>query len=293
MSGGLGIEAPAVLRQNVRVATVVSFHAHPDDEALLTGGTLARLSAEGHRVVVVVACDGIMGPAASGRTAAPGGRSRLDELRDSASVLGVARVVHLGYADSGHGPVLYPDPPDRQRFVRADVSEAAQRLASVMSQERADLLLSYDNAGGYGHRDHVAVHQVGRRAASLADVRLLEATLPRELVVWIVRLLQLVRLLVRFDLHAETWGTPRSQITHHVNARKFAARKRAALAAHKSQIGAAGRGSRAFWVLVRLPVPVFGLLLGGEWFVEPGPSRASATADGLPSLFKVTGRSSG
>jgi LmbE family N-acetylglucosaminyl deacetylase len=47
------------------MATVVSFHAHPDDEALLTGGTLAMLSARGHRVVIVVACDGIMGPAGS------------------------------------------------------------------------------------------------------------------------------------------------------------------------------------------------------------------------------------
>jgi LmbE family N-acetylglucosaminyl deacetylase len=270
------------------VATVVSFHAHPDDEALLTGGTLARLSAEGHRAVVVVACDGIMGSRESGRTAAPGGRSRLDELRDSALVLGVARVVHLGYADSGHGPVLYPDPHDRQRFVRADTGEAAERLASVVSAERAELLLSYDRAGGYGHRDHLAVHQVGRRAAILTGVRLLEATLPREPIVWVVRLLQLVRLAVRYDVHAGTWGTPRSQITHRVHARKFAARKRAALAAHKSQIGAAGRGSRAFWILVRLPVPVFGLLLGREWFVEPGHGPSA----GLPSVFRACGRPS-
>ena len=68
----------------------MSFHAHPDDEALLTGGTLAMLSAQGHRVVIVVATDGIVGPA-DGGSAPAGGRSRLDELRDSASVLGVAR----------------------------------------------------------------------------------------------------------------------------------------------------------------------------------------------------------
>ena len=276
--------------QNAQVATVVSFHAHPDDEALLTGGTLARLTAEGHRVIVVVATDGIMGSRDSGQTAAPGGRSRLDELRDSATVLGVARVVHLGYADSGHGPVLYPDPPDRQRFVRADTGEAAERLAVVVSQEQADLLLSYDRAGGYGHRDHVAVHLVGRRAASATGVRLLEATIPREWAVRTVRLLHLPRLLVRHDVHsARAWGTPRSQLTHRVEVRRFAARKRAALAAHKSQIGfRAGRGSRAFWLLVRLPVPVFALLLGREWFVEPWPQPLV----GLPSAFRATGHPS-
>jgi LmbE family N-acetylglucosaminyl deacetylase len=266
----------------------VSFHAHPDDEALLTGGTLARLSAEGYRVVVVVACDGIMGSRGSGQAVAPGGRSRLDELNDSAAVLGVARVAHLGYADSGHGPVLYPDPPDRPRFVRADIGEAAARLASILTQEHAELLLGYDQAGGYGHRDHVAVHRVGRRAASLAGVRLLEATIPREWAVRTVGLLRVPRLLVRHDARAaRTWGTPRSQITHHVHVRRFAARKREALAAHRSQLGfRAGRGSRAFWLLVRLPAPAFGLLLGREWFVEPWPGPAA----GLPSAFTAVRR---
>jgi LmbE family N-acetylglucosaminyl deacetylase len=88
------------------MATVVAFHAHPDDEVLLTGGTLARLAAEGHRVIIVMATDGVVG-----RLPGPGTRTRLDELRESASVLGAARVEHLGYADSGHGPVLFPDPP--------------------------------------------------------------------------------------------------------------------------------------------------------------------------------------
>src|SRR6266702_3152091 len=107
------------------MATVVAFHAHPDDEALLTGGTLAR-------------------------------------------------VEHLGYADSGHGPVLFPDPPGRVRFVRADLDEAATKLAALIRAERADLLMSYDERGGYGHRDHVRVHDVGARAARLAGVRVVE-----------------------------------------------------------------------------------------------------------------------
>lgn len=134
-----------------RSASMLGFHAHPDDEVLLTGGTLALLASEGHRTVIVVACDGVMGEAV-GEAAT----LRLDELRDSAHVLRVARVVHLGYADSGHGPVLFPDPADRMRFVRAPLEQAAARLAEILREERADILLTYDPQGRYGHRDHVA-----------------------------------------------------------------------------------------------------------------------------------------
>lgn len=255
------------------VATIVSFHAHPDDEVMVTGGTLARLAAEGHRVVIAVACDGIVGPADSGR--AVGQRSRLDELGDSASVLGAARVVHLGYADSGHGPALFPDPPDRTRFVRADPGEAAARLAGVLRAERADVLLSYDAAGGYGHRDHVRVHEVGSLAAELTGTRLLEATLPRERVASLARVLRPLRLIPSSgSTDPASSYTPRRAITHCVDVRRYAAQKRDALAAHKSQLAAGGAG-RAFWVLARLPAPVFGLLLGQEWFVEPGSPPAA------------------
>lgn len=251
------------------MTTVVAFHAHPDDEVLLTGGTLARLAADGHRVVVCVATDGVMGPATDA-----GAGTRLDELRASASVLGVARVVHLGYADSGHGALLYPDPPDRTRFVRAELDEAAGKLAGLLRDERADVLLSYDAQGGYGHRDHVKVHQVGARAAEMAGtVRLLEATVPRELVTLLLSPLRLLRLVVRYERKVARVGfSPRSAITHRVNVRRYAGHKRAALAAHRSQSGTGGRASRLAWLLVRLPTPIFGLLLGREWFAEPGAS---------------------
>src|SRR6476469_7405103 len=109
--------------------TLVAFHAHPDDEALLTSGTLARAAAEGHRVVVVVATDGDLGLASSSY-AADGrlGERRLAELRASAKALGVARVEWLGYADSGIGPELDPDPSGRTRFMRAPLEQAAERL---------------------------------------------------------------------------------------------------------------------------------------------------------------------
>ena len=92
----------------------MAFHAHPDDEALLTSGTMARAAAEGHRVVLVVATDGGLGLAASeyvGASDTTLGSVRMAELHTSARLLGTARVETLGYADSGHGPVIYPDPP--------------------------------------------------------------------------------------------------------------------------------------------------------------------------------------
>ena len=242
------------------MATVLAFHAHPDDEVLLTGGTLAMLAAQGHRVVIVVACDGaVMTP-----------NGRLDEFRASAAILGAARAEHLGYADSGHGPVLYPDPPGRVRFARADTSEAAARLATIIREEDASLLLSYDAQGGYGHRDHVKVHEVGAYAAKLTGVRVLQATVPRELAVAGSGVLRVLRLARYTDDEAQTAGTPRSAITHRLNVRRYAAVKQAALAAHRTPASGPGRSSRLFRAAVALPVPLFALLAGREWFTDPG-----------------------
>jgi LmbE family N-acetylglucosaminyl deacetylase len=131
--------------------------------------------------------------------------------------------------------------------------------------------------GGYGHRDHVQVHDVGARAAEMAGIaRVLEATIPREPVVGLFSVLCFLRLAVRYDPSAvRAVGSPRSAITHRVGVRRFAAQKRAALAAHQSQVNGTGRSARVYRVLFRLPVPVFGLLLGREWFVEPGAAPAA------------------
>jgi LmbE family N-acetylglucosaminyl deacetylase len=246
------------------VATIVAFHAHPDDEVLLTGGTIAWLAAEGHRVIIVAATSGEVWP---GRH---GGR-RLEELQASATILGADKAVHLGYADSGHGPVLFDDPPGGTRFARADVEEAAGKLAGLLTDEHADLLLSYDPQGGYGHRDHVRVHEVGARAAQLAGVRVVEATVPRELVVRFARLLLMLRLVTRHRLgEMRGYGMPQSAITHRVDVRRFGVQKRAALAAHQTIVSGRGRSARLFRALIRSPLAVFRIACGTEWFAEPG-----------------------
>ncbi|MDF8263137.1 PIG-L deacetylase family protein [Luteipulveratus flavus] len=260
--------------------TLVAFHAHPDDEALLTSGTMARAAAEGHRVVLVVATDGDLGLAASsyGSGSSLGSR-RLDELAVSAAALGVARVEHLGYADSGLGPVLYDDPPGRTRFVRAPVEEAAGRLAAILQEEHADVLLTYDANGGYGHRDHVQVHRVGARAAELAATpRVLQATVPRDL---IVRALDLVAKVYRFpaDFDQDAFKrsfSARADITHRISVRRHIRAKRASMRAHASQASADDGADRTLGMFLKIPRPVYDLVFGREWYVDPahhGPVR--------------------
>lgn len=245
------------------MATIVAFHAHPDDEVVLTGGTLARAAADGHRVVVVVATDGQVNDHDAD--------VRLAELRSSAEILGAHRVECLGYADSGFGTEFYPDPRGRVRFARADTEEAAQRLAAILRDEDADLLLSYQANGGYGHRDHVQVHRVGKRAAELAGTpRVLEATMPRETLIRVASAARLLRLPAPYGRDVlRTAYAPSSAITHRINVFRFARQKRDALAAHRSQIGTTGAAARLFAMLMRLPPQVAGLMFGREWFVDP------------------------
>ncbi|MEO9236544.1 MAG: PIG-L family deacetylase, partial [Jatrophihabitantaceae bacterium] len=107
---------------------LVSFHAHPDDEALLTAGTLARAAAEGHRVVLVVATSGEAGLAATAPGAALAA-SRRAELHASAAAIGCARVIELNYPDSGmHN--------EHNGFASLPVDEPAGRLAEILREER-------------------------------------------------------------------------------------------------------------------------------------------------------------
>jgi len=274
---------PAV--QNARVPrTIVSFHAHPDDEALLCAGTLAKAAAQGHRVVLVSATDGAAGLASSAfGTPAELAAHRVAELQASAKAIGAARVELLGYADSGLHAEVEPA-PGVEPFARADVGEAAARLAEILRAERADVLTSYDVTGGYGHPDHVQVHHVGAAAAALAGTPLvLEATVDRDLLLRAMRLARRLRLLPpEVDLATfERAYAPRSAITHRIDVRAWTPAKRAAMAAHASQ-ATADTGDRTLAAFLRLPAPLYRLVLGREWFVQsvPGPGAAPAVAGG-------------
>lgn len=266
--------------------TLLAFHAHPDDEALLTSGTMARAAAVGHRVILVVATDGELGLAAR-EYAADGGLAmrRRAELEASAQALGVSRVVHLGYADSGLGPEVFPDPPDRTRFVRADTEEAARRLAALLREERVDVLLGYDANGGYGHPDHVKVHHVARRAAALADTPvLLEATVPRDTIRSAIRLAgKIYRFPPEFDPTSfDRAFSARKDITHRINVRRHIAAKRASMRAHASQASADGGADRTLAAFLRIPRPLYDLVFGREWYVDATPQLRPGDARSRP-----------
>ncbi len=269
--------------------TVVSFHAHPDDEALLVAGTLARLAAEGHRVVLVSATAGEGGLASSAYGSADElAAHRREELQRSADAIGAARVEFLGYGDSGLDGAAVP-PHGLAAFARADVQEAAQRLAAILREERADVLTSYDPSGGYGHPDHVQVHHVAARAAELAGTPVvLEATVDQDLLRRAVRLASLVyRFPPEFDRAAfEQAYAPRSVLTHKVDVRAFADRKRASMAAHASQ-ATADAGDRTLAALLRLPQPLYRRVLGREWFIERGRRPGAPLLDDVFATLRA------
>lgn len=251
--------------------TIVSFHAHPDDEALLTAGTLAGAAADGHRVVLVVATNGEAGVATGDPGDARLGGIREAELATSAEALGAARVVFLGHPDSGLFPGQRVD-DGRVPFALLDPADLACDLALLLQQERADVLTTYDAAGGYGHPDHIQVHQVGLLAARMAGTPVvLEATVDRDLLLWATRMLRATARVLPMPYLPDlrTAFTPRAELTHRIDVRPHLEAKVRALRAHSSQAGG-GEGVRTLALLLRLPRRLRRRVLGTEWFREVG-----------------------
>jgi LmbE family N-acetylglucosaminyl deacetylase len=253
-------------------ATIVFFHAHPDDETLFTGGTMARAAAEGHRVVLVTATRGERGTDRAG-VVQPGeslAERRETELRAAAKLLDVHRCEILGYADSGL------DGAAVDGFCRAGAEEVAGRLADIMVAEGAQVLVIYDEQGIYGHPDHVQAHKVGLRAAQLADVAAVYlATLDRDHLNALVQLAPALGLRLDGGMaevadRLRTAGVAGERITAAVDVSAYLVAKREALAAHETQV--AGMA-----VVLALPPPAFQLLFGTEWYVglgvTPGATR--------------------
>ena len=212
--------------------TCVFLHAHPDDEALLTGGTMAGLAAQGHRVVLVVATageNGLSGTAVASRL----GQLRSTELDASAALLGCARVHHLGYAISGLDRSAPPSggPPP---FAQVPVSGGAAALAEILRDGRADLVTSCDAAGGYGHLIPAGPSR-SRRAARLAGTRCGGATVDRALLLRALRLVSAVYPSLQADARALARLPPLRRLPSRINVRPWAQAKRAALSAHASQ----------------------------------------------------------
>ncbi|HTZ07791.1 MAG TPA: PIG-L family deacetylase [Acidimicrobiales bacterium] len=246
------------------MATAVFFHAHPDDEAISTGGTMAAMADAGHRVVLVTATRGELGEVPDGLLG-PGetlSERRARELAASCAELGVARQEYLGYGDSG---MMGEDSNDDAGcFWQADVDEAAARLAAILDEEGADVLVAYDEHGGYGHPDHIQVHRVGMRAGERAGTgRVYMATVNRD---------HMLDLADRADdvgvpmdderrVFLDTLGERAERITTAVDVRAYIPRKRRAMQHHASQIG-----DTSFFL--SMPIEAFTEVWGTEWYIR-------------------------
>ena len=141
----------------------MTVHAHPDDEAIGTGGTMARAVAEGHRVVLITCTRGEMGEIVVPEMDTPENHRRLGELRaaeleQAMSVLGVTEWDTLGYRDSDM--MGRPGNRDPRCFWQADLDEAIGRLVWLVRRHRPDVMTTYNDFGGYGHPDHIRTHLV-------------------------------------------------------------------------------------------------------------------------------------
>ncbi|MGW5523605.1 PIG-L deacetylase family protein [Gordonia sp. NPDC003950] len=249
------------------MSTIVFVHAHPDDEGTGTAGSMIRASREGHRVVVVYCTDGDPGDVpddlAPGETVAS---RRRGEAEASAAITGTERIVWLGYADSGMTGWAQNEADGV--FSRADLSEAARRLADILDEENADVVVGYDWHGGYGHPDHIMLHKATRAAVDLAATtpRYLEVTMNRDL----MRQLFVLATAAGMDgFDPDTAGddgnpigTPEAELHWAVDLGDDVISKREALACHASQTDVKQ--------LLEIPIEVFPVAFGTEHYMEPG-----------------------
>jgi N-acetyl-1-D-myo-inositol-2-amino-2-deoxy-alpha-D-glucopyranoside deacetylase len=256
-------------------------HAHPDDESIFTGATMAKYAAEGARVTLVTCTLGELGEIIPPdlRHLFPDelGQHRIVELDRACAALGVTDHRFLGepgkYRDSGMMGAADNDDP--RCFWRAGVEAAAAELAAVIAEVDPDVLVTYDANGYYNHPDHIQAHRVTVRAHALTGARakLYATAMPRSALARAVELPQDSWFARMTDLSV---AVPDAEVTAAVDAGAYLPAKLAALAAHETQITVDGEyyalsnelGQRA------LGTEYYTLLAGGG-------GRAAGSGSGL------------
>ena len=270
------------------MATLVCFHAHPDDEALSTGGLMAKASAAGHRVILVTATRGEQGEPQEGvlDEGEELWERRVAEVTESAAILGAEPPFFLDYEDSGMMGEPTNDNP--KCFWQANVDEAGRRLADILTDVDADVLTIYDDHGLYGHPDDIQVHRVGLVAAELAGVEhVYEATVNRDrirerMVEMAAQMEAEGREAPRAATEYDDFGVPENDLAHVVDVTGFLEAKRASMVVHRSQIS-----EDSFFL--NLPPEQFIEAFGLEHFAVPGRTDTGGPVevDLLPGLEQV------
>ena len=232
---------------------LMAVHAHPDDEAISTGGILAKYAAVGMGTILVYGTRGEAGEILNPEFVPPSpGMSikeiRAIELEKGLKVLRVESAHFLGYRDSGitgNADNLNP-----QAFARADLKEATGRLVEIIRRNRPHVIVTYNEKGNYGHPDHIMANRVTRHAfQSAGDPEFecshgLDPWAPAKLYYTAIPIARL-RMLYKFTLERgekpefepEALGTPDEKITTIIDVRKYLPQKLKALYGHESQIG--------------------------------------------------------
>jgi LmbE family N-acetylglucosaminyl deacetylase len=225
--------------------TLMAVHAHPDDEVTSTGGVLARYAAEGVTTVVVTCTDGRCGDGPDGVKPGDDGHDadavvaiRRAELDASCGILKVSHLETLGYHDSGMMGWATNETPGA--FWGTPVDEAAARLAALIEKYQPDVVVTYDDNGGYGHPDHIQAHRVTMAAVELSGspAKVYWSVVPRSAMRDMVERMRTAGLLPadspEFD-DMPPMGWPDEEITTQVDIAAVIDQKFDALAAHGSQ----------------------------------------------------------
>jgi N-acetyl-1-D-myo-inositol-2-amino-2-deoxy-alpha-D-glucopyranoside deacetylase len=267
-----------------RERRLMAVHAHPDDESITTGGTLARCAAEGVTTCLVTCTDGRYGPVNPdlGLTLSPDELAsvRSAELHAAAASLGVGQVRQLGYLDSGMTGSR--ENKAAQSFWSQPVDDAVGRVVEIIRSFRPHVVITYDPFGGTGHPDHIAAHRVTLLAVEAAGEAHAYAAAGGP---WTVRRLfypvfpvSAMRTFIDVSLErgephpmdgasAEeiNYTRPDELATHRVDIAGVYERKRAGLMEHRTQVGRhypqmyrsalARRGHEHFRLAIRHPGP--------------------------------------
>jgi N-acetyl-1-D-myo-inositol-2-amino-2-deoxy-alpha-D-glucopyranoside deacetylase len=223
------------------MATLMLVHAHPDDEAISTGGVMMKAKAHGHRVVLITATRGEVGEIYNmdERASRPRlGEIRTQEMKAAAEILGVDRQEFLGYRDSGM--VDTDDNKDPRSFHQARLEEAAGKLAVFIREERPDVVVTYAEDGVYGHPDHIKAHYVTNAALDLLEreghavKKLYYTAIPRSMMeAFVQQMPEEARQAMGGNMRIA--GTPDELVTTQVDVHDYVERKRDAFRAHVSQ----------------------------------------------------------
>jgi len=249
-----------------RELTIMAVHAHPDDEVISTGGVLARYAEEGIRTVLVTCTNGEQGdgpggvkPGEPGHDNAAVAEVRLGELAESVKHLGITDLELLGYHDSGMDGWAGNDDPIA--FCNIPFEQATERLAELIRKYRPQVVVTYDENGGYGHPDHIQAHRIAVAATEKTGIpdKLYYTAVPRSGIKQMAEYVAEAGIDLDFD-PPDDFGTPDELITSVVDVSPHVSAKRKALQAHASQ------GDNIF--LLRLPQEVQVMAFSTESFIR-------------------------